>query len=269
MLKKISIIFSFLILSISSFQLADAKRFGGGASHGYRRSESTQTHSSTASSNTAQKKAGMGMFGKILTALALGALFAWLFSAQGMMGLLIVIALIALFIFFTRKKNTQQNMPHHEASPFYTAANAFTSNSQEAAAEQITSVQKNNDVINGQLPDGTPEIVFNHKVLNLFNQLQALNNKEELEKLKNYITEDLYQSVLNNIEHNEELAEFKELNCKVISCDRQANQYIASVMFVGQVKEEKSSNWEKFEEIWHFTRKDGEHLWQVAGIQQF
>ncbi|WP_151194291.1 hypothetical protein [Cysteiniphilum sp. JM-1] len=59
------------------------------------------------------------------------------------------------------------------------------------------------------------------------------------------------------------------MSCKVISCDRQANQYIASVMFVGQVKEDAHSDWQNFEEIWHFTRKDGEHLWQVAGVQQF
>ncbi|WP_119327634.1 hypothetical protein [Cysteiniphilum halobium] len=277
MLKKIGVIFSFMLLAMSGFQLAEAKRFGGGASHGYSRSAPTQTHNSTAAGNTAQKKGGMGTFGKILTALGLGALFAWLFSAHGMTGLLIVIALIALCVFLMRRKAMQQQMQnnshnnasHNQASPLHTAANAFTTNAQETSAEHNQSTQPNNGIINGQLADGTPETVFNHQALNLFNQLQALNNKEGLEKIRSYITEDLYHSVLNDIEHNDELAQFKDLNCKVISCDRQANQYIASVMFVGQVKEDAHSDWQNFEEIWHFARKDGEHLWQVAGVQQF
>ncbi|MDA0910417.1 MAG: hypothetical protein O2809_02500 [Proteobacteria bacterium] len=277
MLKKIGVIFSFMLLAMSGFQLAEAKRFGGGSSHGYSRSAPTQTHNSTAAGSTAQKKGGMGTFGKILTALGLGALFAWLFSAHGMTGLLIVIALIALFVFFMRRKAMQQQMQNsnnnaspNQASPLHSAANAFTGNAQESATEQHNhSEPVSNGIVNGQLADGTPETVFNHQALNLFNQLQALNNKEGLEKIRSYITEDLYHSVLSDIEHNDELAQFKDLSCKVISCDRQANQYIASAMFVGQVKEDAHSDWQNFEEIWHFTRKDGEHLWQVAGVQQF
>lgn len=274
MLKKIGVIFSFMLLAMSGFQLAEAKRFGGGSSHGYSRSAPTQTHNSTAAGSTAQKKGGMGAFGKILTALGLGALFAWLFSAHGMTGLLIVIALIALFVFFMRRKVTQQQMTqntdHNQASPLHTATNAFTADAQTTSAHQTNSVATgNNGIINGQLADGTPETVFNHQALNLFKQLQALNNKEGLEKIRSYLTEDLYHSILNDIEHNDELAQFKDLSCKVLSCDRQANQYLASVMFVGQVKEDGHSDWQNFEEIWHFTRKDGEHLWQVAGVQQF
>ncbi|WP_116963541.1 hypothetical protein [Fastidiosibacter lacustris] len=273
MFKKLAVFFSLLMVALSGFQLAEAKRFGGGSSHGYSRSAPTQTHNNATHTNATQKQTGMGTFGKILTALGLGALFAWLFSAHGMTGLLIVIALIALVVFIMRRKAMQHQINHKSNSNFqyqqpsslHSVANAFTQH------ENVTtqSAMSSNTIQNGQLPDGTPETVFNHQALNLFNQLQSLNNKTGLEKIKSYITEDLYKSVINDIQSNEELAEFKDVSCKVIDCDRQGDQWIASVMFVGQVKENSSGDWQNFEEIWHFTREDGEHLWQVAGVQQF
>ncbi len=275
MFKKITVIFSFLLLAMSGFQLAEAKRFGGGSSHGYSRSAPAQTHN-TAAGSAAQKQGGMGMFGKVLTALGLGALFAWLFSAQGMTGVLIVVALIALLMFFMRRKamqqnsvaNTQHNAAYKQPSPLHSATNAFTSHQVKEGSTHEEG-QDSSAIKNGQLPDGTPETVFNHQALNLFNQLQSLNNKAGLEKIKSYITEDLYHSVISDIEQNDELAQFKDVSCKVVDCDRQGTQWIASVMFVGQVQEDSNSVWQNFEEIWHFTRKDGEHLWQVSGVQQF
>ena len=277
MLNKIGVTFSFILLAMLGFQVAEAKRFGSSSNHGYSRSAPTQSHNSNAPSNAAQKKSSMGTFGKILAAAGLAALFAWLFSSQGMTGLLVLGALIAIFVFFMRKKamkhNTTQNSQNinnpNENSPLQTFKNAFK-NQPTTTNNTVKNQSKDNIVIhNGQLPDGTPESVFNHQALNLFHQLQALNNKEGLEKLKSYITEDLYQSTLTDIQNNEELAQFKDINCKVIDCDRQPSQWITSVMFVGNVKEDSKNDWQKFEEIWYFNRKDGEHLWQVSGIQQF
>ena len=185
MLKKISVIISFLVLAMSGFQIAEAKRFGSGSNHGYTSSGSSHTHHKGDISNKATKKTnGMGAFGKILTALGLGALLGWLFSAQGMTGLLVVIALIALFIFIMRKKYAQQNTHSNTANQttsFSDALNTFNGKQPESSRENFDTY-KNNGITNGQLSDGTPESVFNHQALNLFNQLQELNNKAGLEK---------------------------------------------------------------------------------------
>ncbi len=271
-------IFSLLFLAFSSFQIAEAKRFGGGSSHGYSRSAAPAKNTNSTAASQTQKKGGFGMLGGILAALGLGALFAWLFSAQGMTGLIIVLLILAALVFmFRRSKLAQQMQQNHMNSQQTSAQNtqqeshqsqsAFTqhANTLEATAAENTSV----GVQDGKLPDGTPESVFNHQALNLFNQLQSLNTQSGLEKIKGYLTEDLYVSVKDDINENTDIAEFKDLNSKVISCEKQGDSWVASVMFIGQVKEDHASNWESFEEVWHFTRKDQEHLWQVAGIQQF
>ena len=70
----------------------------------------------------------------------------------------------------------------------------------------------------------------------------------------------MHHSVKADVQDNQDIAKFKEVSCKVIDADKQDNQWIFSVMFVGQVKEDAHNNWQNFEEIWHYTRQDGEHL---------
>lgn len=276
MLKKIMILLSVLLINLSSFQLAEAKRFGGGDSRGHHYSAPSKTHNNSAT-NQMQKQNKLGAFGKILTALGLAALFSWLFSAHGMVGLMVVLLLIAGLIWMMRRQKTSQQVhpqsyiaqnqaSQKDQSNHYSLRQGFVA--KENPSQNETCLADNQAIKNGQLLDGTPEAVFNHQAMNLFHQLQTLNNKEGLDKIKSYLSEDLYQSVYSDIQENTELAEFKALECKIISCEKNHSQCVTSVMFVGQVKEDSQSNWQSFEEIWHFIRQDGEHLWRVAGIQQ-
>ncbi|WP_119344562.1 hypothetical protein [Facilibium subflavum] len=269
MLKKITVIFSLLLIGLAGFQFADAKRFGGGFSRGYQRSVPAKTHTNS-TANTTPKQNRFGMFGKILAALGIGALLAWLFSSQGMMGLVIVLLLIMVLFWFLRRQKAQLQAPHNQHAP--QNHNAFSQTTQNFTAKEDNQAGAQNldtpAIQDGKLLDGTPEAVFNHQAINLFNQLQTLNNQEGLSKVKSYLTEDLYQSICQDIQDNTDIAEFKELKCDVLACDKHHTQWVLSAQFTGQVKESAQNSWEDFKEIWHFTRQDGEHLWQVAGIQQ-
>ncbi|MFZ9035287.1 MAG: hypothetical protein ACO2ZM_04125 [Francisellaceae bacterium] len=270
--QRLIVILSILLIALGGFQLAEAKRFGGGSSHGYNRSAPTNTYNKS-NASTPAKKNNFGI-GKILAALGIGALLAWLFSAQGMSGLLIVLLIAAALIFFIRRfkatqATAQQNQNHSasftQSNPSWDQnVNALYGSNSDTISETVIEPA----VKNGQLADGTPEAVFNHQALNLFNQLQSLNTKSGLEKIRSYLTEDLYHSIKADVENNSDIAEFRDVRGKPVACEKHGNQWLATVMFVGCVKEDSGSDWQNFEEIWHFSRADGEHLWQVAGVQQ-
>lgn len=307
-IKKTSLTLSLFLLAMFGFHLAEAKRFGSGSNHGYTRSNlsaynsnvsSLNNTSSYKSSNTpSYKKSGTSILNRVLTAVALGTILSWLFSAQGIIGLMVVFALaMIIFILITRRKITEDqeaslkdiNRGNSSLSSVKNILGCLFSSSKtrknfktkglirlfssyKQKIKSYTSVDSMgaNGIIDNLLIDGTPESVFNSQALHLFKQIQLLNNRFGIESLKNYVTKDLYNSVLEDINRNDKISEFKDLNCKVVNCDRQDDQrYTAGVIFVGMYRENQDDNWQNFEELWYFSRKDNEHLWKVSGIQQF
>jgi predicted lipid-binding transport protein (Tim44 family) len=60
------------------------------------------------------------------------------------------------------------------------------------------------------------------------------------------------------------------LNAELLDVTEEAAQYVASVRFFGQIREEANAAPETFDELWHLTKPaDGGRGWAVAGIQQF
>lgn len=267
-MQKIMVIFSLLLIALGGFQLAEAKRFGGGGSFGANRAAPTQSNTANTARNT-QNTANKGsMLGRILSIAAIAALMAWLFSAQGLMGILLLALIIFALVVFMRRRAMSMQNGFNQADDARNNQPNHLSAFQSAQATEATDTQAEYSVAkDGVLPDGTPETVLTHQALNLFKQLQNLNSAENLDKVRGYLTAEMYEQVKDTVASNTEIAEFDNLNAKVIDFEKATDQSIASVMFVGLVKEE--GQWTSFEEVWHFVRGHDEHIWQVAGIQQF
>lgn len=269
-MKKIMVIISLLLIALGGFQLAEAKRFGGGGNFGASRAAPTQNNTANATRNT-QNTANKGsMLGRILSIAAIAALMAWLFSAQGLMGILLLALIVFALVMFMRRRAMSMQNGFNQANDnrHSQASTPFSAFQSAQTTETATESQANYTIAkDGLLPDGTPETVLTHQSLNLFKQLQNLNNAENLEKVRGYLTAEMFDQVKDTITTNTEIAEFDNLNAKVIDFEKTDSQSIASVMFVGLVKED--GQWNSFEEVWHFVRGHDEHIWQVAGIQQF
>jgi predicted lipid-binding transport protein (Tim44 family) len=276
-----------LISMLSVVQIAEAKRFGGGRSFGYSKSYSGSSSSKTSNTTAAGKKSGMGGLGKLLAAGAIGAALAYLFtSAGGGIGW-ILLAVAAFFIIskILRSRAMSQQRPKQNQSGFggrtidgqpsqqFASGNNHNTFDQNTAYADETETRTQTGghtsyAVNGMMPDGTPETVFKHQGLNLFQQLQDLNNAASIEKVKGYLTRDMFDQLKSEISSNNEIAKFENLETDIVGFEKFGTKWVGSIKFSGKVKEDSGSIWENFEEIWHFDRDKDEHIWQLSGIQQ-
>ncbi len=122
-----------------------------------------------------------------------------------------------------------------------------------------------------QLPDGTEPAAFLRTARQRFNHIQSVNNANNIEEIRRYLTPELYNSMYQDIMANQDqdVAEFSNLNAMVTESTTENGQYIVSVRFTGTVSEDLNSLPQPFTEIWHFVKPAGSQQdWVVAGIQQ-
>lgn len=121
------------------------------------------------------------------------------------------------------------------------------------------------------LPDGSEPASFLRIARQRFNHIQAMNSASNIEEIRRYLTDDLYQSMYNDIMENQDqdVAEFSNLTAMVADSSTENGQYIVSVRFTGMVSEDLNSLPQPFSEVWHFVKPAGStEDWLVAGIQQ-
>jgi predicted lipid-binding transport protein (Tim44 family) len=101
--------------------------------------------------------------------------------------------------------------------------------------------QQNNFVKDSaKLIDGIEREFFLRQAKGIFLRIQSMNNKDNVNEIAKYLTPELYQNIKDEINNNEFIADFINLN----------------------------KNTEPFSEIWHFLKKDiAVNKWIVAGIQ--
>jgi predicted lipid-binding transport protein (Tim44 family) len=119
-----------------------------------------------------------------------------------------------------------------------------------------------------RLPDGTDVSSFLRQAKATFLHLQSLNGAENVGEIRKYMTADLFDSLKDHIAQNTSLADFPNLECRLLDCAKEHNGYVASVLFSGMVSEEVGSPAESFSEIWHYVKGEQDLRWLLAGIQQ-
>ncbi len=113
---------------------------------------------------------------------------------------------------------------------------------------------------------------FARNAMAQFTALQSANDARDLQRLKDYVTPDMFELVREEIEargDQQQQTEVFGLNAQVVEVVEEADRYIVSVRFTGSVREQATAVPEDLDEIWHLTKpRTGFGGWLVAGIQQ-
>jgi predicted lipid-binding transport protein (Tim44 family) len=105
-----------------------------------------------------------------------------------------------------------------------------------------------------------------------FMALQAANDTRDLDRLRDYLTPEMFDVVREEIQERGDAPQHTEvfgLRAQVLEVVSEADRYIVSVRFTGSVREQAGAVPEDLNEIWHLTKpRAGFGGWLVAGIQQ-
>ena len=284
---------------------AEAKRLGGNKSVGMQRQATTQKAPDTPLANTATpagataatgaagaaaaagKRSWMGPLAGIAAGLGLAALASYLgfgeeLATMLLIGLLVV-AVLAVVGFIMRKRAAGSAAGQRAGGMNYATAGAPANAS---AANRAYEVQRPaGSMIGSALGGGAttaaaaPHIpadfdvsafVRNAKVQ--FIRLQAANDAGNLDDIRQFTTPEMFAEIKMDFSDRQGAAqqtEVVQLDADVVEVVEEAQRYIVSVRFTGQIREEAGAEAQPFDEVWHLEKpRQGSGGWVLAGIQQ-
>ncbi len=105
-----------------------------------------------------------------------------------------------------------------------------------------------------------------------FMALQAANDARDLQRLRDYLTPQMFDEVSAQLQERGDAAQQTQvfgLNAQVLEVVEESDRYIVSVRFTGGIRDQAHADTEDLDEIWHLTKpRAGFGGWVVAGIQQ-
>jgi len=105
-----------------------------------------------------------------------------------------------------------------------------------------------------------------------FLALQSANDARDLQRLRDYLTPEMFEEVRGDVESRGDVAQQTQvfgLNAQVLEVVEEADRYIVSVRFTGGIRDQMHADTEDLDEVWHLTKpRTGFGGWVVAGIQQ-
>jgi predicted lipid-binding transport protein (Tim44 family) len=123
-----------------------------------------------------------------------------------------------------------------------------------------------------RIPDGFDVAAFERSARDQFMALQSANDARDLERLRDYLTPELYEGVRAEIAARGDAPQKTEvfgLGAQVLEMVEDAGHYVVSVRFTGSVRDEPGAPTEDLDEVWHLVKpRAGYGGWTIAGIQQ-
>jgi len=124
----------------------------------------------------------------------------------------------------------------------------------------------------GNIPAGFDTAGFERTARDQFMALQAANDARDLDRLRDYLSPEMFDAVRAEIAERGEAAQKTEvfgLQAQVLDVAEEADRYVVSVRFTGSVREQAGAVPEDLAEVWHLTKaKSGFGGWVISGIQQ-
>ena len=240
---------------------AEARRFGGGRSIGVQRNVQKAPPAATpakpaqaqqpAAANTGSK------WGPILGGLALGGILAYLFSGQGLAGILLI-ALLAFAAVMAFRLLAQRRAP---------------------AAQRVQYAGLGNETVMAQppaTPQGTqPQIAgvdtaaFLRAAKTNFIKLQLANDARAMDEIREFTTDEMFAQLAGERGEAGQQTDVVSLDAELVEVATEGDRHWASVRFSGRVREAPDSGPQGFSEVWHLAKPvDGSSGWLLAGIQQ-
>ncbi len=285
-------IWSVLIAMMFAVSAAEAAKFGGGKSFGYKKPiqyraldrqtspKQIQPTKQAAAAAAGQRSSGMG---GLLGGLVAGGLLAALFFGGAFDGMApadwLLIALLAGGLwFFLRHRARQRQVAY---------AGAQTS-AQEELSDQLRESRKplsegiqigvkagqgasEPDQASAALPAAPawfdPES-FSASAVENYLAVQRAWDSGDKATLESYCTAECFAEIADKIQAGEHQTEVESVDADIIDWDYDQDQFIVSVRFSGFVKENGAPA-RGFTEVWHLSKPvDGQGTWKIAGVQQ-
>jgi predicted lipid-binding transport protein (Tim44 family) len=124
----------------------------------------------------------------------------------------------------------------------------------------------------GQIPAGFDTAGFERTARDQFMALQAANDARDLDRLRDYLSPEMFDAVRAEIAERGDAAQKTEvfgLTAQVLDVAEEESRYVVSVRFTGSVRDQAGAVPEDLDEVWHLTKaKSGFGGWVIAGIQQ-
>ena len=254
---------------------ADAGRLGGARSSGVQRSVTPPSRPAQQQAAPQQQPApaaapaasGASRWMPILGGLALGGLLGYMFGGNGLMGILLLVALavVAVLAFraFARRgtREAPQRMQYANMGPGQGQETVFTPPPAQAQAAPQAS-------LGGSLPAGFDSASFLKAAKLNFIRLQAANDGSRLDEIREFMTDELFEELKNGIGGHQQ-TDVASLQADLLEVATEGNRHWASVHFSGTIRETPGAAPAGFEEVWNLVKPaDGSSGWLLAGIQQ-
>jgi predicted lipid-binding transport protein (Tim44 family) len=124
----------------------------------------------------------------------------------------------------------------------------------------------------GRIPTDFDKTGFERTARDQFMALQAANDARDMDRLRDYLSPDMFDVVRAEVAERGDLPQKTEvfgLQAQVLDVAEEAGRYVVSVRFTGSIREQAGAPTEDLDEVWHLTKpKSGFGGWVIAGIQQ-
>lgn len=124
----------------------------------------------------------------------------------------------------------------------------------------------------GTIPAGFDTAGFERTARDQFMALQAANDARDLDRLRDYLSPEMFEIVRGEIAERGDAPQKTEvfgLQSQVVNVVEEDTQYVVSVRFTGSVRDQAGAVPEDLHEVWHLSKpKSGFGGWVIAGIQQ-
>lgn len=183
--------------------------------------------------------------------------------ANGLMIGMLVLAALALFGYFMRRKAANMKPAFNGPSNLHGTANQVEQN-MAYQAQPLAGGNANQEAFD--------EAGFLGHAKRYFTRLQASYDKADYDDLREFTTPEMFTVLYAEIQQRNGAAnqtDVVQLNAEFGGLEKFGGEHTASVLFSGLIREAAGAPANAFAEIWHFTRPvQGDAGWVLAGIQQ-
>lgn len=256
-------LFGFCVLMLGgalALPEAEARRFGGGRNIGIQRNVQKAPPAATPAKPAQQQQtapaATGSKWGPILGGLALGGILAYLFSGNGLAGILLL-ALFAFAAVMAYRLLARRRAPAPQRMQYAGLGNEVVAAPPPQAA--------------GLAPQqaGFDTAAFLRGAKTNFIKLQLANDAAQMEEIREFTTDDMFEELSQERGAAGQQTEIAALDAELLEVATEGDRHWASVRFSGLVRETPGTEPVGFNEVWHLAKpSDGSSGWLLAGIQQ-
>jgi predicted lipid-binding transport protein (Tim44 family) len=273
---------------------AEAKRMGGSRSFGMQRqappakaptNAATAAPAAGAAAGATKGRSWMGPIAGLAAGLGLAALASHLGLGEGMgnilmIGLLVMAAVMAFRFFAARNRPTASSSGMAYAGAGSNPNNTLRKpeaptggNFNSGGGSMIGSaIGANGGTTASRIPADFDVAGFERNAKVNFIRLQAANDAGNIDDIRAFTSPEMFAELKMDLAERgaaTQTTDVVRIEAEVIDVEEDAGDYVVSVRFTGETRDNGAAMTEAFDEIWHLTKpRQGSGGWMLAGIQQ-